>query len=173
MATAIPFFPAYVEGGGTVQCRHYPVKSGEDFVQGAPLTINAGEVDEVDTNDVTLIVGVAGAEDASAFGYGASDHPDSRFVTGRANNVPVYIANRSTVFSGQLSNGTTSLVVPDAANVGVSYGIIRQSDGTWTVDEADTTTLVVTVAGFVTQGPECADAFGKVFFKFIASTLNP
>ena len=171
MAVALPFRPAYVEGGGTTSMVHYVVKSGEDFVAGAPLTINAGEVDELDTNDVTLIVGVANAQDASNFGYSVSDMADSAFVTGRENTVPIWIANSSTVFVGQLSNGTTSLVVPDAANVGEDYGLIRQSDGTWTVDEADTTNVVVTVVKFETQGENCPDPFGRVYFKFLRSTL--
>lgn len=165
MAVALPFLPAYVEGGGTASTRHYVVKSGEDFVQGAPLTINAGEVDELDTNDVTLIVGVAGAADGSAFGYDAGDSPTT--VTGRSNTVPVFVAGRDVVFYGQLSNGTTALVTPDAANVGVAYGVIKQSDGRWTVDEADTTNLVVTVIGFDTT----LDAPGRVYFKFLQSTL--
>jgi hypothetical protein len=166
---ALPFRPAYIEGGGTVPIRHYVVKSSETFVAGAPLTINAGEVDEIDTDDVTLIVGVAGAANATAFGYDAGDSPT--VITGRSDTVPVHVANRSTVFQGQLSNGTFSLVVPDAANVGTAYGIIKQSDGTWTVDEADTTNDVVTVIDFVTQGAECSDTYGLVFFKFLNSTL--
>lgn len=169
MAVALPFRPAYQENGVNPSTIHYVVKSGEDFVLGAPLTINAGEVDEIDTDDVTLIVGVAGAADASAYGYDMADSPT--VITGRANTVPVWRATRDTVFIGQLSNGTTSLVVPDAANVGTQYGVIRQSDGTWTVDEADTTNDVVNVIDFVTQGPECADPFGLVYFKFIQSTL--
>lgn len=165
----LPFRPAYVETGVVPSTIHYAVVNGEDFVLGAPLTINAGQVDELDTNDVTLIVGVAAAADQSAFGYDMADSPT--VVTGRENTVPVWRATRDTVFVGQLSNGTTSLVVPDAANVGVAYGLIRQTDGTWTVDEADTTNDVVTVIDFVTQGPECADPFGLVFFKFLQSTL--
>jgi hypothetical protein len=169
MAVALPFRPAYVETGTVPSTIHYAVKSGEDFVAGAPLTINAGEVDELDTDDVTLIVGVAAAADESAFGYDMGDSPT--VVTGRANTVPVWRATRDTVFIGQLSNGTSALVVPDAANVGVAYGVIRQSDGTWTVDENDTTNDVVTVIDFVTQGPECSDASGLVYFKFLQSTL--
>ena len=169
MAIALPFRPAQLETGEAFSTIHYAVKSGEDFILGAPLTINAGEVDEIDTNDVTLIVGVAGAADASAYGYDMADSPT--VITGRANTVPVWRATRDVVFVGQLSNGTTSLVVPDAANVGEDYGVIRQSDGTWTIDEADTTNVVATVIDFVTQGPECADAFGLVYFKFLQSTL--
>jgi len=166
---AIPFRPAYIEGGGTVAVRHYVVKSGEDFEIGAPLTINAGEVDEIDTDDVTLVVGVAGAPDGSAYGYNMADQPS--FVTGRADKVPVYIANRNTVFVGQLSNGTTGLVVPDDANVdGVGYGIIKQTDGTWTVDEADTTNKLVSIVKYDTK---LGGAYGSVFFKFFAAAIAP
>lgn len=166
---ALPFRPAYVEGGGSINTLHYKVKSGETFKLGAPLTINAGEVDELDTDDVTLIIGVAGAGNQSAFGYDAGDSPT--VVTGREDTVPVFVAGRPVVFTGQLSNGTASLVLPDAANVGVAYGLIKQADGTWTVDEADTSNKVVTVIGFVLQGPQCSDPFGQVSFKFLPSTL--
>jgi hypothetical protein len=58
-------------------------------------------------------------------------------------------------------------VTPDNANVGEDYGLVRQSDGTWTVDEADTTNVVVTVIGFDTS----VDSPGRVYFKFLQSTL--
>lgn len=166
---ALPFRPAYVEGGGSPVTRHYVVKSGEDFVLGAPMTINAGEVDEIDTDDVTLVVGVAGAADASAYGYDMADQPST--VTGRANTVPVHVANRNVVFMGQISNGTTALVVPDAANVdGVGYGIIRQTDGVWTVDESDTTNKLVQVVDFDTS---VGGTNGIVYFKFFAAAVAP
>lgn len=166
---ALPFTPAYVETGEMYSTIHYPVRSGETFVGGAPLTINAGEVDEIDTDDVTLIVGVAASKNASAFGYDMADSPT--VVTGRVDTVPVFRATRDTVFQGQLSNGTSNLVLPDNANVGVAYGVIKQSDGTWTVDEADTTNDVVTVIDYVLPGAECSDPFGLVYFKFLQSTL--
>ena len=169
MPVALPFRPAYVETGVNPVAIHYVVKSGEDFVRGAPMTNNAGEVDELDTADVTLIVGVAGAADASAYGYDMGDSPT--VITGRANTVPVWRATRDTVFMGQISTGAT-LVVPAAADVnGTGYGVIRQSDGTWTVNRSDTTTKTVRVIDFVLQGPECADQYGLVYFKFLESTL--
>lgn len=165
---ALPFRPAYVEGGGSPAARHYTVKTSETFTVGAPLTTNAGEVDEIDTDDVTLVIGVAGAANASAYGYNMADQPST--VTGRADTVPVFIANRDVVFMGQMSNGTTALVVPDAANVDqVGFGIIKQTDGTWTVDEADTTNKVVVVIDFDTT----ITSNGVVFFKFLASTIAP
>ncbi len=166
---AIPFSPAWMVGGGSVPTYHYVVKSGEDFVGGAPMTINAGEVDELDTDDVTLVVGIAAAADESALGYGMADQPST--VTGRSNTVPVWVASRDAVFMGQLSNGTTALVVPDAANVdGVGFGLIRQTDGRWTVDEADTTNKVVQVIGYSLL---VGGTYGVVFFKFLASTIAP
>lgn len=166
---ALPFRPSHVEGGGSPVVRHYTVKSGETFYLGSPATINAGEVDEIDTNDVTLVVGVAGAANQAGYGYGMADQPS--FVTGRADTIPVFIANRNTVFMGQLSNGTTSLVVPDAANVdGVGFGIIQQTDGTWTVDEADTTNKLVQVVDFDLG---LGGTYGVVFFKFFAAALAP
>jgi hypothetical protein len=174
MPSALAFRPARREGAGQgvfFPVKHYPVVSGESFLRGAPLTQNSQEVDEIDTNDVTLILGVAGAASESGFGYGNADTVSH--VTGRENTVPVYLADRNQIFFGQLSNGTTSLVVPDNDNVGEDYGVIRQSDGTWTVDEADTSNVVVVIIDFVTQGPECADPFGGVFFRFLDSTLAP
>lgn len=163
---ALPFAPSHVEGGGTPNVRAYVLKASEPaVVRGTVMTINAGEVDEFDTDDVTLIVGVAAAGDQSAYGYGIGDSPTT--VTGRANTIPIWLAGTDVVFYGQLSNGTTALVAPDAANVGVSYGLIKQQDGRVTVDEADTTNVVVRVIGFDTT----QNSPGRVYFKFLSSTL--
>jgi len=172
MPIALPFRPSSREGAGQgvmFPVRHFPVLGGESFILGAPMTRNGVNVDEIDTNDVALVLGVAGAANESAFGFGNADTVSH--VTGRENTIPVFLADRNQIFEGQLSNGTANLVVPDAANVGVSYGVVRHADGTWTVDEADTTNNVVAVVAFVTQGPECSDPFGQVFFRFLASTL--
>lgn len=162
---ALPFRPAYVEGGGTPVTRHYVNKTSETFYEGSIATINAGEVDVIDTNDVTLIVGVAGAASESAFGYDLADSPT--VVTGRSNTIPVYVANTNTVFYGQLSNADTALVAPDAANVGEDYGILIQADGVITVDESDTTNVVVNVIKFDTS----VDSPGRVYFKFLQSAI--
>lgn len=166
----LPFRPAYVEGGGSPSVTHWPLRSGETCVTGSPMTRNGAEVDEIDTDDVTLLLGVAAAGNQSAFGYDAGDQPASPVVTGRVDTIPIYKANATTIFYGQISNNGT-MVAPASSDVGVNYGIIRHSDGTWSVDRNDTTNVVVRVLKVVTQGPECSDPFGMVWFKFLASTL--
>lgn len=167
---ALPFRPAYNQGRFAPVTQHWPLKSSETCVTGSPMTRNGAEVDEIDTDDVTLVVGVAASANQSAFGYDAGDQPASPVVTGRADTIPVFVATTTTVFQGQISNDQT-MVAPASSDVGVSYGIRKQTDGTWTVDRNDTTNVVVKVIKVVTQGPECADPYGLVWFKFLASTL--
>lgn len=168
---ALPFRPAYNQGRFAPVTQHWPLKSGETCVTGSPMTRNANEVDEIDTDDVTLVVGVAASANQSAFGYDAGDQPSSPVVTGRADTIPVFVATTNTVFTGQLSNDTTMVVPVAATHVGVSYGIRKQSGGEWTVDTNDTTNVVVKVIKVVNQGPECSDPYGLVWFKFLSSTL--
>ena len=73
-------------------------------------------------------------------------------------------------FSALLSTGNT-IHPPAAANLGVSYGVIKAASahaaptGTWMVDESDTSALIVTIVDF--------DIDTKtVFFKFIDSTIS-
>ena len=166
----LPMRAAYLEGSGTPAVKHFVLASGTP-VQGAVMKYGSNNtiVEITGATDISnTILGVAVAGNQSAFGYDMGDSAGA-VVTGREDTIPLQLANRDVVFVGQLSNGTTSLVVPDAANVGVAYGLIKQTDGTWTVNEANTTNLTVRVIDFVTQGPECSDPFGLVFFKFLAA----
>jgi hypothetical protein len=163
---ARPIRPAYVESGqGIPPVKHYTIANAQSLKIGTPVTLSSGLAAEIANDATTNILGVAQGKSESAYGYDIGDSP--LVVTGRADTTPVALNSRNTVFVGQLSNGTTALVTPSTSNVGVAYGLQKQTDGAWTVDTSDTTNIVVRVIGFDLSegGPN-----GVVFFKFIAST---
>lgn len=143
-------------------------KSGETFLNGAPLVYESGEVKEASTLvETALVVGVAAQPAGSAPGQDLSFSSLVTVVTGLKRNIVFFAANRSTVFSGRLTNGATDNVTPLISYVGVSYGVARQSSGEWTVDINETTDVAVKIVGFDPYSP-------VVYFKWLEAVLaNP
>lgn len=154
------FLPARVpSSNGVPEIKNYPWVTGQTFLQGTVVVFNAGEVEE-DQSDPTPIVGVSLAPAGVGPGWKAADTPVTS--TGVTKNVPIAIANRTTIFSGRLTNGSSATVVPAQADIGAAYGI------TWynnipTVDKANAADRVVIVAiDTINNG---------VLFKFLEAHL--
>jgi hypothetical protein len=161
---------AYLEGSGTPTIKHYVLASGT-VVQGAVMKLSTNNtiVEITGPTDISnTILGVAKAGSESAFGFDMGDSAGA-VVTGRANTIPLDLANRDVVFIGQISSAANTLVVPAASDVGVAYGIVKNTDGTWTVNRGNTTNLTVRVIGIVPPGEQASDPFGFVYFKFLAA----
>lgn len=95
-------------------------------------------------------------------------------VAGAANNpsglVGLALAGRENVFMAKLTNGAGVVQTPDAANVNLTYGLLKNgagSDAWFSVDEADTVNVVVEVIGYSLEIDD-----GVVFFKFIESAIQ-
>ena len=149
-----PFQPSSKAGGqGIPYVVGYPVASGETFYNGAPVTIASGELEEVDTDDVIGIAGVAlmGAKVAATPDWG--------------DEVLIAISDDATIFNGAVSI-TGSAVATDISDVevGAQYGIVKISN-TWYVDYSDTSTVVLEVLKVDLDN-------AIVFFKFLASTRD-
>lgn len=93
-------------------------------------------------------------------------------VAGVAKNpsrtVSVAFATRHNIFMAKLTDGAGAVQTADAANINVAYGILKNGTGLdqwWSVDEADTTNVVVEVIGIDTER-------NIVFFKFIESAIQ-
>lgn len=114
-------FPAYPNLRQVI--RPYPLADDAAFVEGAAVVLDAGEVDECDA-DPTSILGFA-LHDAGA-------DPDPTVML-------VALATPESTFVLQ---GTSA---PVAADEGVLYGLVKDSDGVWTVDKTDTTNVRVIV----------------------------
>lgn len=139
--------------------------NGQTFITGAVLIYSAGQVAEGGVNP-TEIIGIAGQGADSNPGFSAANSPT--VITGRVQAVTVFVANDQTTFMANLTNGSSTLVAPTQADVGVQYGITAYS-GIWTVDKNKTAgNARVEVTGFDTT----VYAPGVVFFKFLSSFLS-
>jgi hypothetical protein len=156
------FMPARVPASvGVPNIQYLQHTSGYTGVLGSVVIFTAGEI-AVAGADPTGIVGVALAPANSAPGFGVQNNPV--VFTGRRRNIAVARADRTTVFVGYLTNGSSAKVNPAIADQGVGYGITAYS-GIWTVDKAKTgASERVTVIGF-------DDLTNSVFFKFKEAAL--
>lgn len=114
-------FAAYPNIGQRI--RQYPIATGETFIEGALVLLNAGEIEECGA-DPALIAGVA-LHDAGA-------DPDT-------SSVLVALASSEGTFVLQGSSA------PVAADVGVEYGVAKDADGIWYVDKTDVVATRVVV----------------------------
>lgn len=144
---ALPIRPAYAETSGTPVFEHYTLAASQTQKIGAPMKFTSGTLIEASSaaDAATGLAGFAAALNNSAFGFDAGDSPTT--VTGRENTIPISPANRNTVFYGQISTGTSAIVAPATTDIGVAYGLVKQSDGYWTVNRSDTTNVTVVVTG--------------------------
>lgn len=120
-------------------------KTGETFKIGALLVLDAnGELTECGA-DPALVTGVAAQGAGTNPGYDAANSPAT--FTGRKQTVSYYNADKTTTFSMRGVNGGTDPVTPAQTNIGESYGALKDADGIWTLDLAETTTKVFDIVG--------------------------
>lgn len=148
----VHFQPSRLNGLGAPEVTEENVQAAATFTIGAVLQRDAvpGDVEEhAGGATVTGIIGVAlqaATSGVPAFGT----------------KVQVARAGPQIEFLGQLSNAG-AVVTPDAANLGVSYGIVKVTND-WYVDETDTTNVVLTVTKIMPEHQ-------AVLFKFLASAI--
>ena len=166
---ALPIRYAYSDTGGNVPIRHYTLAASQTQTIGAPMKFSSGTAAEAANAAAcaTGLVGFACTTNQSAMGYDYGDVPSTEVVTGRANTVAIATAGRNVTFFGQISTGTSAIVAPAVSDIGVAYGLVKQSDNVWTVDRSNTTDLCVVVTGIDTS----ALGTGVVFFKVRNASL--
>lgn len=144
---ALPIRPAFADTSGTPATKHYTLAAAQTQKIGAPMKFTSGTLIEASSaaDAATGLAGIAAAINNSAFGFDAGDSPTT--VTGRENTIPIHPANRNTTFFGQISTGTSAIVAPATTDIGVAYGLVKQSDGYWTVNRSDTTNVAVVITG--------------------------
>lgn len=122
-------------GPGSVPSVTYGLyETAAAIVIGSVLIYDTGNYDLAGA-DPALIAGVALQAAGTAPGYDAANSPVP--ITGRQQKIAVAIADRNTVFSAQLTNGSSTVVTPATTDVGSQYGITAYS-GKWTVDRNKT-----------------------------------
>lgn len=131
------------------------------FVEGALVLITAGLIDTCGANPA-VVTGVALAGGDSAPGFSAANSPV--VSTYRRQVVSVAMANRVTIFRGQMTNNSSTRIAPAQTDVGVSYGVTAYTN-IWTVDKNKSgANLVVKIVD--------VDIFNSiVFFKFLEAVI--
>lgn len=131
----------------------YVVASGETFKMGTPVTYSSG-LEELDTSDVTEIIGVslAGADTAQTPDWPASTSAKIPVALNEPDQMWTSMVHASAALLTDLSNVT----------IGERYGVVKLSSY-WYVDYDDTSADVVEIM-------DKDDDLNIVYFKFLSST---
>ena len=148
------FQAARTVGNGVPAIQAFIADSAATFLRGAAVVVDTdGELIECGA-DPAKIAGFALAGAGTAPGYQAANNPT--VITGRQNDVSVALGDANTVFSCRGVNGGTDPVTPALTNIGESYGILKDANGIWTLDIAETTSKSFTIVD--------VDIDNKIFF---------
>lgn len=139
--------------------------TGQTFKAGALVVITAaGEVSECGA-DPAAVYGVALQGAGTGPGYDLPNSSVTTVVTGRAQEVSVLVANRSTEFYARGVNGGTDPVLPLQTHIDEQYGVAKVGND-WVIDFAETVAKVVEIVDIV-PAPH-----GNFFIcKFLESVL--
>lgn len=159
---------AKVPNGEVPQMQSIQYANGQVFIQGAALSLTAGQVVEAANPVVTaVLVGFSAEPAASKLGFAAANNPT--VFTGRVQEVTTYKADRSTIFSSRLVNNTAVGVAVAQTDVGAAYNLKFYTVNTlneWVVDKTVTTAAVRVI--------DIDTDLNIVFFKCLEAILgNP
>ena len=149
---------------GTPHVINYRVTAAQTFKKGALLVdVAAGTVSECGADPVSVL-GIAG-EDAFSKPGGTGIANDPTYITGGNNNeVAVLVADRSQIFTCRGVSGATDPATPTLSNVGEQYGVVKDADGSWSLDLLETINVVCEIVDI--------DIDRKLFLvKFLESVL--
>lgn len=155
--------PGRTTSGNVPRITSRPYATGQTFKIGAILIFDGSKNVIEASATPTTAVGIAAEPAGSRPGFNAANSP--LVVTGANQEVGVYDANDDTVFSMRGVNGGTDPVVPvQATHVGTKYGAIKDANGIWALNIADTTNLMFEVFDI--------DIPNNIFFcKFLTSAM--
>ncbi len=144
-------------------------KTGEAIVIGSLLVLDSNGELTVCGADPTAVRGVALEAAGSKLNYGEPYSAQTTgIVAGRVQEVSFAEADRSTMFSAQLEDGSSNIVVPLQTHIGESYGVAKRANGSWFVDTSETSAKVVEIVDIVeAQGIQ----LGFVIVKFLEAVI--
>lgn len=174
--------------GNQPRIRDIPEAATQTFLAGTPVALNAsGDViawaGSIVTNLVGAIIGIAKnpgknlttAGTAKQLSQGSVPYQTSAVNIQRPYFDPdgatlLETADPDTIFQGQVGPAQTVT----QANVGVPYGITKDSDNHWYVDTAKTTQGTNTCVMIVKLDPNDQSATPRgVYFRFIVGYVQP
>lgn len=132
--------------GNSPEIRYYPEAASQSFKAGELVYLASGKV-TICGADPSLILGMA-MEDA----------------TGTTNtDLAVAIANKDTVFEGNVYHGTPASAITAITDVGTDYGVVN-ADNKWYVDVSDTSNVRILVRD-LSKKDAVGDTYGRVLFQ--------
>lgn len=138
--------------------------TGQTFKIGAVLVFDGSKNVIEASATPTTAVGIAAEPAGTHPGQSPANASQTLQVTGLTQKVAVYDGNDDTVYSMRGVNGGTDPVVPVQANVGAKFGVVKDANGIWALNIADTTNLMFEVVDI--------DITNNIFFcKFLTSAL--
>jgi hypothetical protein len=157
--------------------------AAQTFVLGAPLVLNAGNLQECTFGGAEIVYGVSAepghnlttantAEEGYSEGHPQNQSSGKIIPHGawpKDGKVGVYRADAQNIFSIALKAGQ----VFTQAMIGTTYGIVKDASGYWYLDNTDVAgdNVVATVIGNDDSAPNTVAGGARVFFQFI-STLR-
>jgi hypothetical protein len=140
--------------------------TGQTFTLGALLTENSsGELIECSA-DPASVYAVAAQGAGTGPGYDLANASITTVVTGRSQEVSVYVLDRNMVFSARGVNGGTDPVLPLQTHIDEQYGVAKVGND-WVIDLAETTAKVVEIVDIVNY-----DGMNFFLVKFLESVLG-
>lgn len=151
--------------GNQARVRRIIEDDGQTFLQGVPVSIEAADGGVQEWDGVTIAFGIAGFSlsagsnltttgVAKTLTFGSVPNETSAVNIPRGaplndGRVDFETATDDTVFRGQVGPSQTAL----ATDVGISYGMTKDSDGHWYVDKTKTTVGTNTVCTITKLDP--------------------
>lgn len=139
------FQPARLPGGGAPTVLWKPYTDGESFLAGAIMiedTATQGSVKEGATDVTADIHGIAMDPDDSRPGFELGHASQVTQVTNRVQEVGLYVADATTVFSGETYSGTSATAAL-ANMVDLEFGLRVLASGVWVIDTAETSSVAI------------------------------
>lgn len=157
------FQPARVAEGEVPYVQSVQYKTGEAIIRGSVVLVDANGQLNLAGADPASIYGVALEPAGSKPGFDAANSPT--VVTGRVQEVSTAVASRLSIFSGRMEDGSGNIVAPLQTHIGEQYGIAKDANGEWFIDESETTNKRVQIIDIDT-------VVGVHLFKFLEANLQ-
>lgn len=122
-----------IPGGGQENILALIYATGEDFLNGAVLTLVAGEATEAATDPITS-AGIALQGTDTSPGLDAGNSPV--VVTGVFAGVSMAVADKVTQFLSDIVAGSDTPTTPIQSDIGSNIGLRLRADGTWAADRS-------------------------------------
>jgi len=189
----MPLVAVKTVSGNQPQISAYKEDAGRTFLNGVPVELAAGYVQEWDGTTVAvgiLGVGTTFGSNLGSAGAGAPGpftgvgFPGTGTTFGSvpfqpsAVNIPhgapmsdgrqlTYIANADSIFEGQVDNATGASYTLLVTDIGKAFGLTKDTTGHWYIDRNKTTVGVNTVVMIVDTTIDGLIANARVLFKFV------